>query len=143
MQRDNFTCQYCGLRCDESAIEIDHIIPVSKGGNDFPTNLTVSCFDCNRGKSDVDIAREKASDMIVINFIRELQFNCKNEDIDYSRQGNWFKHSCIAAAIHWAAYIGEEISSKALVSKNVDEKETLQERVSEFIKVSSEMKFRK
>jgi hypothetical protein len=32
-------------------LEIDHIIPVSKGGNNDFVNLVTACFDCNRGKS--------------------------------------------------------------------------------------------
>jgi hypothetical protein len=49
-QRDNFTCQYCGKKTPEVILEIEHIIPVSKGGTDEPDNLTTSCFECNRGK---------------------------------------------------------------------------------------------
>lgn len=33
-------------------LEIDHIVPVSKGGTSEPANLTVKCSRCNRGKSD-------------------------------------------------------------------------------------------
>jgi len=47
----NFTCQYCGRRTPEVILEIDHIIPKSKGGTDDIENLTASCFECNRGKS--------------------------------------------------------------------------------------------
>ncbi|MDD5703209.1 MAG: HNH endonuclease [Dehalococcoidales bacterium] len=47
----NFTCQYCGRRTPEAILEIDHIIPKSKGGTDDIENLTASCFECNRGKS--------------------------------------------------------------------------------------------
>jgi hypothetical protein len=47
----NFTCQYCGRHTPEVILEIDHIIPKSKGGTDDIDNLTVSCFECNRGKS--------------------------------------------------------------------------------------------
>jgi hypothetical protein len=49
-KRDGFTCQYCGRRPPEVVLEIDHIEPVSKGGDDDPINLITSCYDCNRGK---------------------------------------------------------------------------------------------
>ena len=50
--RDNFTCQYCGRKTPEVILELDHVIPLSKGGaNDFD-NLTTSCFECNRGKGE-------------------------------------------------------------------------------------------
>ncbi|MBO8142015.1 MAG: HNH endonuclease [Firmicutes bacterium] len=50
--RDNFTCQYCGRTPKKHGItlEIDHKIPVSKGGTNALENLVTSCSDCNRGK---------------------------------------------------------------------------------------------
>jgi hypothetical protein len=44
MQRDNYTCQYCGA----PAVEPDHVVPRSLGGSDDPSNLVAACFDCNR-----------------------------------------------------------------------------------------------
>lgn len=49
-KRDNFTCQYCGRMAPDVVLEIDHINPISKGGNNDVLNLITSCFDCNRGK---------------------------------------------------------------------------------------------
>ena len=49
-------CPYCGK--DQyrigirDKIEIDHFIPVSKGGQDVPWNLLPVCKDCNRKKRD-------------------------------------------------------------------------------------------
>ncbi len=51
--RDNFTCQYCGAKQPEVKLEVDHRIPVSKGGTNDPDNLVTACFDCNRGKRDL------------------------------------------------------------------------------------------
>ena len=51
--RDNFTCQYCGqnISDDENIkLEVEHVIPKSKGGTDTFNNLVTSCFRCNRGK---------------------------------------------------------------------------------------------
>lgn len=55
-KRDNFTCQYCGNHPPEIILECDHIQPVSKGGKDDINNLITSCFDCNRGKSNVELS---------------------------------------------------------------------------------------
>jgi hypothetical protein len=52
LSRDNYTCQYCGKKAPDISLEIDHKLPVSKGGDNRMDNLTTSCFDCNRGKSD-------------------------------------------------------------------------------------------
>lgn len=54
--RDKFRCRYCGRTPDdEITLEVDHVIPVSKGGSDEIENLVTSCFDCNRGKSNQEI----------------------------------------------------------------------------------------
>lgn len=53
LKRDNFTCQICGSRVSDGVkLEVDHIIPVSKGGKTVPSNLQVLCDRCNRGKSN-------------------------------------------------------------------------------------------
>lgn len=49
-KRDKFTCQYCGRKTPEVILELEHIIPLSKGGSDEIDNLITSCFECNRGK---------------------------------------------------------------------------------------------
>jgi hypothetical protein len=51
-KRDSFTCQYCGRVAPDVVLEIDHIQPVSKDGDDDLFNLTTACFDCNRGKTN-------------------------------------------------------------------------------------------
>jgi hypothetical protein len=53
LKRDKFRCRICGNSADNGAtLEIDHVVPVAKGGtNDF-ANLQTLCFECNRGKSD-------------------------------------------------------------------------------------------
>lgn len=53
MLRDNYTCQSCGRYMpDEVGLQIDHIIPVAKGGKTVPSNLQVLCSKCNGSKSD-------------------------------------------------------------------------------------------
>ena len=51
LKRDGYRCQICGAdKDDDVKMEIDHKIPVVKGGTDDPSNLWVLCFECNRGK---------------------------------------------------------------------------------------------
>ncbi len=50
LRRDNYTCQYCGARTGEAWLEIDHIIPVSYGGDNNIDNLITACRHCNRKK---------------------------------------------------------------------------------------------
>jgi len=54
-KRDEFTCQYCGSKPPAVVLEVDHINPVSSGGGNEEHNLITSCFDCNRGKSNVPL----------------------------------------------------------------------------------------
>jgi len=51
-KRDNFTCQYCGAKAPDAILHIDHINPVSKGGDNEIINLLTACVACNSGKSD-------------------------------------------------------------------------------------------
>lgn len=48
--RDNYTCQYCGKR--GCMLEVDHVIPFSKGGSYELSNLVTACRKCNRQKRD-------------------------------------------------------------------------------------------
>lgn len=51
-KRDLFKCQYCGSEPPSVRLELDHIQPASKGGENDLDNLITACFDCNRGKSN-------------------------------------------------------------------------------------------
>jgi len=51
-KRDSFKCQYCGESAPKVVLHIDHIHPVSKGGDNHITNLITSCDSCNLGKSN-------------------------------------------------------------------------------------------
>jgi len=56
LQRDNFRCQLCGRNASDGVkLEVDHSHPASQGGADALENLWTLCFDCNRGKSDLDL----------------------------------------------------------------------------------------
>jgi len=48
--RDGYACKYCGCDSTEHRLEVDHIIPVSKGGTNDIENLVTSCQPCNLGK---------------------------------------------------------------------------------------------
>lgn len=52
-ERDKFKCVYCGCGAKDGAVlNVDHIIPVSKGGSNESTNLQTLCRACNNGKAD-------------------------------------------------------------------------------------------
>ena len=55
-KRDNYKCVICGNGAKDGVkLEIDHIVPISKGGLNHIDNYQTLCSDCNRGKSDKSI----------------------------------------------------------------------------------------
>jgi hypothetical protein len=49
-ERDGECCGYCGAT--EGPFEVDHIVPVAKGGENILSNVKVACRPCNRAKRD-------------------------------------------------------------------------------------------
>jgi 5-methylcytosine-specific restriction endonuclease McrA len=52
LERDTFTCQYCGRNVREHGVVlvIDHVSPAKRGGSDSFDNLITACVECNSGK---------------------------------------------------------------------------------------------
>lgn len=50
IERDASTCYLCGHPVEESNIEIDHVVPLARGGEHTYANLRVACQRCNRRK---------------------------------------------------------------------------------------------
>lgn len=95
-KRDGFKCAYCGQSPPQVILEIDHVEAVSKGGNSDINNLITSCFDCNRGKSNIplekippqlsdnlEVLREKETQLKEYRkFIKKIQER-ENKDVEY------------------------------------------------------------
>lgn len=62
LNRDNFTCQYCGRKAPNVELEVDHIKAVANGGTNDDENLITACHDCNIGKSARDLHTESLLD---------------------------------------------------------------------------------
>ena len=69
-QRDNFTCQYCGLDASSvfstwyyANLNVDHINP---NGGDDDSNLVTACRACNLNKGSVPCATfEEAKELVL------------------------------------------------------------------------------
>lgn len=48
--RDKLTCQYCDRRYPRHELNLDHVIPRSRGGISIWENVVCSCQECNRRK---------------------------------------------------------------------------------------------
>ncbi len=51
-ERDGYRCRRCGISDRYANLEIDHIIPISKGGKSTYDNLQTLCHRCNVEKGD-------------------------------------------------------------------------------------------
>ena len=61
MRRDNFTCRLCGAspaKDNTVELQVDHVIPWSRGGETVIDNLQTACKQCNQGKSDLVLTNE-------------------------------------------------------------------------------------
>ena len=51
-QRDEFTCQYCGVALPSGDLTIEHVLPRSRGGPTTWENCVAACEECNARKAD-------------------------------------------------------------------------------------------
>lgn len=49
LRRDNHSCQYCG---SNRRLTLDHVMPLSRGGQHTWNNVVTACERCNQRKSD-------------------------------------------------------------------------------------------
>lgn len=66
LERDKFTCRYCGAKAPDVSLQLDHIRPVCLGGDNRKSNLITSCSSCNNakgfGKLDYLLSEEDIKD---------------------------------------------------------------------------------
>nr|WP_286207262.1 HNH endonuclease [Thermomicrobium sp. CFH 73360] len=55
--RDNYTCQYCGVRTHD--LTIDHVVPRSRGGPHTWENVVSACRTCNHRKGGKSLAEAR------------------------------------------------------------------------------------
>ena len=49
--RDKNTCQYCSKKCKTEDMNLDHVIPKSRGGGMVWNNIVAACIKCNDRKA--------------------------------------------------------------------------------------------
>lgn len=50
LKRDHYGCRLC--KATGVPLEVDHVVPLARGGSDALDNLQALCIPCNRGKRD-------------------------------------------------------------------------------------------
>lgn len=53
-ERQKGKCYWCGkkLGTGKRAYHVDHVVPLSRGGSNWPDNLVIACHTCNERKND-------------------------------------------------------------------------------------------
>lgn len=71
LERNGYTCLSCGIgagECHEDGrparLHIGHIVDISHGGSNDPSNLRALCSLCNEGSSNVSPARQSQSQLL-------------------------------------------------------------------------------
>jgi 5-methylcytosine-specific restriction endonuclease McrA len=49
-RRDDYRCQYCGVKFPTEELTYDHVVPAAQGGKRSWTNIVTACVPCNRRK---------------------------------------------------------------------------------------------
>jgi 5-methylcytosine-specific restriction endonuclease McrA len=52
IERAGSRCEYCGDRLAATELEVDHVLPVTRGGRSYLANLAAACRTCNFDKFD-------------------------------------------------------------------------------------------
>lgn len=50
-ERDNYHCTYCSKQLTRFTATLDHVMPVSEGGDNSAGNLNTACLQCNSRKT--------------------------------------------------------------------------------------------
>jgi 5-methylcytosine-specific restriction endonuclease McrA len=57
--RDNYLCQYCGIKVTDKTATLDHVLPISHGGRSTYENTVCACAGCNARKGNNHRIRPK------------------------------------------------------------------------------------
>lgn len=49
-EKCNWKCAYCGREVYPQTVTMDHVIPLSRGGTNYISNITPACWTCNNAK---------------------------------------------------------------------------------------------
>lgn len=97
--RDNNTCQYCGKRLPRSELNLDHVIPRSKGGASNWNNVVCSCFVCNRKKGGLLLGETRMR--LIKKPVRPEWTPFMIETFSFKRYREWLPYLNEVDAAYW------------------------------------------
>jgi 5-methylcytosine-specific restriction endonuclease McrA len=74
MRRDLHICCFCGRFCRGESATMDHIVPVSKGGQHSWTNVVCACKRCNNRKGN-SLLKDTDMEMIYVPYTPNQEEN--------------------------------------------------------------------
>ena len=57
LKKHKYRCAYCKRQISRSSATIDHVVPLSRGGTNWITNIIPACLRCNQRKSFMSLGR--------------------------------------------------------------------------------------
>jgi hypothetical protein len=129
--RDGKVCKSCGAK---HGLSIDHIIPISKGGNSTDDNLQVLCMGCNFSKSNKILPTINASSMHESTMLHtqvKKNASCPTDSL------NLIPDSLSSDSLHSA--VSEKISLTAGIWENVNQYALTWEKAYPAINIKTEL----
>lgn len=106
-RRDGYACVYCGVLGKDrkspddgrSFLQVDHIVPLSKGGPTTAANVATACAPCNKAKGKSLLSADRQAEILAIVAARNA-----SDGIDPDRVCSLGQNSRIAAVSYmWLA----------------------------------------
>jgi 5-methylcytosine-specific restriction endonuclease McrA len=90
IERDGYVCWLCRGRVLRNDVDIDHVIPRSKGGATTLENLRVAHSSCNRSRSNRDVAEldQFRAPKLVANIKRHQARATQKQDVSHADECN-------------------------------------------------------
>ncbi|HUO05286.1 MAG TPA: HNH endonuclease [Candidatus Binataceae bacterium] len=97
--RDNNTCQYCNKRMARTELNLDHVVPRSRGGTSTWENIVCSCHYCNRRKGG---QTPEEAGMILIRKPRRPEWTpFSSEMFSLKRYREWMPYLSQVDSAYW------------------------------------------
>ena len=104
--RDKCTCQYCGSRLPRRQLNLDHVIPRSRGGTSRWENIVCSCLSCNRKKGGK--TPQEARMKLLRPPLKPKWTSLVQEGSGHVQYDEWLPFLSVADTSYWNVDLSEE-----------------------------------
>lgn len=78
LQKQKYSCVFCGVKLSLLTCSIDHKVPKSKGGSNSKKNLQLTCLPCNWAKRNLTSCEYLKQCQRVVTWMREKSSSSKS-----------------------------------------------------------------